>query len=376
MRVNPFIISGFVSQEYFCDREDELRSLKKNIDSKTNVTLVSPRRLGKSGLILRLFDDLKKSNDYICLYVDIFATRNHEDFIKVLSESIIREFPENTSVGEKFWNFLKGLRPLIRFDSVSGAPQIEITYQNEGEKQQTLRNIWQFLESQKKQVVVAIDEFQQVREYPQTNMEAILRTEIQHLHNVSFLFSGSKRSIMLDIFANTKKPFYQSTSFLNLEKIATEKYIGFIQNHFISAGYEIGEEDTAFILDWTEGFTYHTQKVCNRLFEERIPTIKREDILAVLDTLLTENNAQYTQIRELLTSAQWNYLIAVAKEGKIEQPTAQDFLMKYKIGASTNSRRILGALIEKDLILENIHMDGKNYQVYDVFFKHWLTKNY
>ncbi len=376
MKTNPFITSGFVSAEFFCNRDNELLALKKYIYSKNNVTLVSPRRLGKSGLILRLFDELKSEEVFYCLYVDIFATRNHDDFIKAISESIIREFPENTGIGKKFWTFLKGLRPLIRFDNVSGAPQVEISYQNESEKQQTLRNIWQFLENQNKPVVVAIDEFQQIRDYPQSNMEAILRTEIQYLQNVTFIFSGSKRSIMVDIFANTKKPFYQSTSFINLEKIEKSKYVDFISNHFNRANYNINKVDVEFILDWTEGFTYHTQKVCNKLFEERLQTIKHEDILRVLDTILFENNTQYIQIRELLTTAQWNYLIAVAKEGKIEQPTAQEFLMKYKIGASANSRRILKALIEKDLILQNISLKSKDYQIYDIFFKHWLNKNY
>lgn len=376
MLVNPFLITGYYSPDYFCDREKELNLLKKNIGGKNNTTLISPRRLGKSGLILRLFDDLKKEGNYSTLYVDIFATRNIEEFIKAISDSILKEFPEHTSVGRKFWNFIKGIRPIIRFDQISGLPQVEITYQNEAEKTETLRSLWQFLENQDKPVVIAIDEFQQIREYPQSNMEAILRTEIQHLHNVVCIFSGSKRNMMIDIFSNTKKPFYNSTSFLNLEKIDREVYADFINFHFLSNNYTISKDDIFYILEFTEGFTYHTQKICNKLYENRKPDIVKDDILLVINELLNENNIQYAQIKELLTTAQWNYLIAIAKGGKIQQPTAQEFIMKYKIGTPANSRRLLKALIDKDLILENLNIKWKDYQLYDVFLKHWLIRNY
>ena len=376
MLVNPFLITGYYSPDYFCDREKELNLLKKNIGGKNNTTLISPRRLGKSGLILRLFDDLKKEGNYSTLYVDIFATRNIEDFIKAISDSILKEFPEHTSVGRKFWNFIKGIRPIIRFDQISGLPQVEITYQNEAEKTETLRSLWQFLENQDKPVVIAIDEFQQIREYPQSNMEAILRTEIQHLHNVVCIFSGSKRNMMIDIFSNTKKPFYNSTSFLNLEKIDRKVYADFINFHFLANNYTISKDDIFYILEFTEGFTYHTQKICNKLYENRKPDIVKDDILLVINELLNENNIQYAQIKELLTTAQWNYLIAIAKGGKIRQPTAQEFIMKYKIGTPANSRRLLKALIDKDLILENLNIKWKYYQLYDVFLKHWLIRNY
>lgn len=376
MLVNPFLITGYYSPDYFCDREKELNLLKKNIGGKNNTTLISPRRLGKSGLILRLFDDLKKEGNYSTLFVDIFATRNIEEFIKAISDSILKEFPEHTSVGRKFWNFIKGIRPIIRFDQISGLPQVEITYQNEAEKTETLRSLWQFLENQDKPVVIAIDEFQQIREYPQSNMEAILRTEIQHLHNVVCIFSGSKRNMMIDIFSNTKKPFYNSTSFLNLEKIDRKVYADFINFHFLSNNYTISKDDIFYILEFTEGFTYHTQKICNKLYENRKPHIVKDDILLVINELLNENNIQYAQIKELLTTAQWNYLIAIAKGGKIQQPTAQEFIMKYKIGTPANSRRLLKALIDKDLILENLNIKWKDYQLYDVFLKHWLIRNY
>lgn len=376
MKVNPFLTVGYISTEYFCDREKELSDLEKFIKSQNNVTLISPRRLGKTGLILRLFDELKKEGDYYTLFVDIFSTRNLEEFIKTLAEAILREFPEKTSIGKMFWNFIKGLRPIISLDNITGSPQVEITYQMESEKEHTLYSILQFLEQQEKPIIVAIDEFQQIREYPQKNIEALLRTNIQQLRNITFIFSGSKRSIMTDIFFNAKNPFYRSTSFLNLEKIELKKYADFIRNHFERNEYIIDNQHIDLILELTQGYTFYTQSLCKKVFNTGEKQISVELIENAMNELLNENSPYFLQLRELLTSAQWNYLIAVAKEKKVEQPTAQQFLMKHKIGTAANSRRLMKALTEKELILETLHLQGKYYQIYDVFFHHWLRENY
>lgn len=376
MAQNPFLTSGYVSAEYFCDREDELLKLEQFVRNQNNVTLISPRRLGKTGLILRLYDQLKQKGDCYTLFVDIFSTRNLEEFIKAFSEAILREFPERTSVGKKFWNFLKGLRPIIKLDTITGAPQVEIYYQLESEKTHTLRSILLFLENLDKPVIVAIDEFQQIRDYPEENMEAILRTEIQHLKNTTFLFSGSKKSIMSDIFFNVKKPFYRSTNFLSLDKIERDKYANFINFHFENNGYTLTFEEIDYILDLTQGYTFYTQALCNKVYYQGVKEISRAVIEKSMKELLDENTDYYLQLRELLTTAQWNYLIAVAKETKVEQPTAQEFLIKHKIGTPANSRRLMNALCDKELILETLHKQGKYYQIYDVFFHHWLRENY
>ncbi len=375
-KFNPFLTSGYISPDYLCDREEELIKLNRYLKNRNNVSLISPRRLGKTGLILRLFDELEREGKYYTLYVDIFSTRNLKEFIRTLSETVLQKFPEKTSIGKMFWNFLKGLRPLIKFDNLTGQPQIEITYQLESEKVMTLKNILQFLENLDKPIIIAIDEFQQIREYPEENMEAILRTEIQHLQNISFLFSGSKRSIMTDIFFNAKSPFYNSSSFMSLEKIEQEKYAEFIKHNFEKEGFIIDKPEVDYILQLTQGYTYYTQSLCNKLFYQEEEKIDNMLIESTLKDIIEENAAYYLQIRSLLTTTQWNYLIAIAKEEKVEQPTAGEFLLKYKIGGAGNSRRLLLSLIEKELILETHHKEEKFYQIYDLFFHHFLRENY
>ena len=214
---NPFIVKAYESKELFCDREQELQLMQRNCVNQTDMTLISQRRMGKTGLILRLFDELHTTKPNIhTIYLDIFASRNIDDFIKLLAEATMKSFPVKTSIGERLMTFIKSLRPQLSFDNITGEPQLQIAYQTAHEKEYTLRGLFDFLNCQGVPIIIAIDEFQQIRDYPEQNMEALLRTYIQQMHNLTFIFCGSKKHLMADIFTNEKNPFYASTSFVSL----------------------------------------------------------------------------------------------------------------------------------------------------------------
>lgn len=216
---NPFVLTPYVEKDLFCDRGKELETLTRNCMNNANTTLISQRRIGKTGLILRLFDELKSKRENIqTIYLDIYSSRTLADFIKALAEASLAAFPEKSSIGKAFFSFLKSLRPMISYDPVTSAPQVQITYQTQQEKELTLQSILGFLDGQNEKILIAIDEFQQIREFFETNTEALLRSRIQFLKNVNFIFCGSKKHIMADIFLNAKMPFYSSTLFMSLEK--------------------------------------------------------------------------------------------------------------------------------------------------------------
>jgi AAA+ ATPase superfamily predicted ATPase len=361
----------------FCDRENELKILQKNVESDINMTLISIRRMGKTGLIYRFFDEIHSENsDFITLYVDIFSARSLDDFVKLLAEAILTFYPEKTNFGQRFLKILKGFRPLISYDAISGAPQIQIAYQTPYEKEITLRSLLNFLEQQEKKVILAIDEFQQITEFPEKNIEALLRTYIQSLKNINFIFCGSRKTMMLDIFSNAKRPFFGMTQYMSLDKIDEQKYTEFIINLFAKHKKEIDSQDVNFILNWTNTHTYYTQALCNAVFSF---SDKKIDLQTIKDTcayILQSNESIYLQYRQLLTPAQWNFLIAVAKEERVTQITAQDFVSKYGIGTPANSIRISKALIDKDLLLADANLKEISYQVYDVFLMRWLQSKF
>ena len=372
---NPFIIKSYESKELFCDREEELQLMLRNCINSTDMTLISQRRMGKTGLILRLFDELKTTRPEIhTLYFDIFASRNIDDFIKLMAEAAMKAFPSKTSMGEKFMTFIKSLRPQLSFDNITGEPQLQIAYQTAHEKEYTLRGLFDFLDSQNEHIVIAIDEFQQIRDYPEQNMEALLRTYIQQTHNLTFIFCGSKKHMMADIFANEKKPFYNSTSFVSLDKISEESYSAFIRRLFNERHRSINDEALQFILDWTRRHTYYTQQLCHTVFANGNEAVTIDEVKKACEQLMKQGETVYLQYRQMLTDKQWDYLIAVAKEGCVQQITSAAFLKTHKIGTPSVSRRLADALCEKGLLNDDVAINGTTYTLSDVFLSHWMER--
>lgn len=372
--VNPFLVNSYISKDYFCDRDNELNILLRNVQGNVNTTLISPRRLGKTGLIFRFFELLGEKGDFGTVYVDIYSSRNLSDFIKLFTTAIIEKFPERTPVGKRFLKLLKGLRPVFSFDAITGVPQVQFNYQTENDKEYTLQQLLAFINEQPQPVVVAIDEFQQIADYPEKNVEAILRTYIQHLNRVCFIFSGSRRHTLMDIFANASRPFYSSTRFLNLEAIDKIVYRNFIREKFKQGKRTIDDESIDYVLEWTKGYTFYTQSLCNRLYILKHITL--ETVKAECLALLRENEPIYLQYRNLITSKQWEFLVALAKEESVSQVYSSEFLLKHQLGTPSSIRRLLDSLLEKEMVLETISSTGSSYSVYDVFLMRWMQRTY
>jgi hypothetical protein len=373
---NPFLLKGYVSKDLFCDRQKEVEQLYACVQNGIDTTLISPRRMGKTGLIFRFFDYLKENCEIKYIYVDIFSSRNLDELIKLLAEAILIGFPEQTRVGKQFMDFIKGFRPLIGYDPLTGQPQIQISYQSAQEKEYTLKGLFSFLESQGEQIVMAIDEFQQISDYPEKNIEALLRTYTQNLKNIRFIFCGSRNAMMINLFSNVKRPFYASTQYLLLEKIDQGIYSVFIRNKFDESGIVMTDEALEMVLNWSQVHTFYTQSLCNMLYYTADRQITVETVKIACFELLKRNEPVFYQYRQLLTTAQWNFLIAIAKEGEVKQLTAQKFIAKYGIGTPANARRISRSLIEKELLLELSNKKETSYRVYDVFLSRWLENEY
>jgi AAA+ ATPase superfamily predicted ATPase len=373
---NPFSIKEYKGKHYFCDREVELETLLSNVRNGIDTTLISPRRMGKTGLIYRFFELINETGDVETIYVDIYPARSLSDFVKLLAEAILLKFPEKTSIGKLFIEFIKGFKPLIGYDAISGEPQIQISYQSAQEKEYTLQGLFRFLDMQHTKIVLAIDEFQQITDFPEKNIEALLRTYTQQLENIRFIFCGSRKSMMIDLFSNAKRPFYASTQYLVLDKIDIASYKTFITGKFIENNFRIEDDAVDYILLWTRQHTFYTQSLCNTVYsmDEKVVTLQL--VKQACNELFKQNEAVFFQFRQLLTPGQWNFLIAVAKEGEVTQLTAQKFIASYDIGTPANARRISRSLIDKELILETAGKKGSRYQVYDVFLSRWLESEY
>ena len=374
---NPFVFKGYAGAENFCDRQKELQTLLQCLANNVNITLVAQRRMGKTGLIYRLVDELKTiGSKYTPIYIDIFATRDMSELNKAIADAILAAYPEDTSLGKRFMKFIRGLRPMIGFDPLSGTPQVQVSYQNETEKTSTLEGMLRFLEQQPQPVLLAIDEFQQIREYPEQNVEAILRTVLQRTRNITCIFCGSRKHMMADIFSNPKRPFYASTQFVGLDSIDHDVYANFIKSHLKKAGRGINDDAVEMTLQWTRRHTYYTQRLCNMVYSLQKEKITIDDVRSSCISLLDINEPYFLQYRNLLSDAQWSFLVALAKEEVVEQPYASQFLKKHNIGSAAGARRNLQALLDKDLIFCETTKERTYYAIADVFFMRWLAREY
>ena len=369
---NPFITAGYISPEYFCDRQSESNELIKQLTNGNNLALISPRRMGKTGLVMHCFAHSEISDKYYTFFVDIYATKSLRDFILSLSKVILERLkPFGRKAIETFVNCVKTLQAGISFDVV-GNPSFNMQLGDVRDTRATLDEIFKYLEVADKPCIVAIDEFQQIASYPEKNLEALLRTYIQHCNNARFIFAGSQRHIMGNMFLSPSRPFYQSVSMLYLESILRDKYIEFAMGHFEKAGKMISPEIITEVYDRFEGVTWYIQKMLNTLFmmTEKGGSCTGDMIQTALQNIISSYRYNYEETLFRLPEKQKEVLITIAKEGKAKEVTGSRYIKKYRLASASSVQAALKGLLEKDFVSSELG----TYYVYDKFFALWLSR--
>lgn len=372
--INPFPVTGYHGPAYFCNRQTETKRLHDNARNGVHSTLLSIRRMGKTGLLNHLFHKLNARRDIYCIYVDIYATLNQTDLLGQLSTAILQTFPPRKGIGKQVMEFITALRPVISYDNLTGKPEVSFHFAQTRQQEQSLSSLLRFLDSLDRPVLLAIDEFQQIATYPEKNTEALLRTLIQPLRNTRFVFSGSSEHVLMEMFSSNKRPFFGSAQLVELKQIPQAEYAIFIRQHFANSRRKIDDPSLQFICEWTKLHTYYTQVLCNRLFADGHTKIDLGITQATCSQLLKEQEAHFYQYRNLLTAIQWQTLLAIAKEDKLYQPHARNFITKYKLGTPSNVKRSLEALLSKEMIYQDQDSSGNYYRVYDCFLARWLER--
>ena len=368
---NPFITHGYLSPHYFCDREKETEELIRLVTNGNHVSLISPRRLGKTGLIHHCYEQKPLKDDYYTFIVDIYATKNLQEFVFELGKCVLGTLKSRSrKVWEGFLNKLNSLRSTITFD-INGIPEWGLGIGDIKTPTATLDEIFDYLGLADKPCVVTIDEFQVIASYPEDNMEAILRTRIQKCRNAVFVFSGSQRHLMTEIFVTPSRPFYQSTMMMTLEPIDIARYIDFAQQLFKEYDKQITAEAVTAVYHRYEGVTWYIQSILNALFSlTATGAICEEDMMEqAVQNVIRQQSFAYSSLLYQLPAKQKEVLIAICKEGKARNITAKPFLQRYRLTASTVQGAVKG-LLEKDFITHELGV----YAVYDQFFAQWLLQ--
>ena len=286
MIANPFIITGeYISKDYFCDRDFETGVITSNILNGRNTVLISPRRMGKTGLISHVLNQDEIKNNYRSFTIDLYSTSSLAEMVMMLSKEIIQK---NKSKGEKtltsFIQVVKSLRHGAKIDPVSGELKFDLSLGEITQPSNSIEEIFDYLEQQEQPCIVAIDEFQQIADYPEKNALALLRTHIQKIKNTWFIFSGSNRRMMEKLFNSPSEPFYQSCCPLYLGVIDKDEYYNFASKHFANDGRTISKECFDLIYNTFEGHTWYVQRILNELYAQiKSSPITTDDVVYVLD---------------------------------------------------------------------------------------------
>ena len=363
--LNPFLVRGYCGPEYFCDREKETAQLVDSLVNEGDVTLIAPRRYGKTGLIHNAFRVLPK--EYARVYLDIYATRCLADFAREFASAVLGTLETRLEKAARgLAAFFKSCRPTI-VPTEQGLPKFSFDVVP-AVAEATLKETFDYLAKRERRLVIAIDEFQQVLEYPEKGTEALLRSLMQRLPWVRFVFAGSRQHIMREMFLSPKHPFYQSTDLLSLRPIDREVYCRFAKRFFAARRKPFSETAFRSIYDRFDGVTWYVQMVLRRLWAEGAGIPDAAAANAAVQDIVETRTFAYWDLFNSRSDAEQALLKATAKGGPVAAPLSGDFIARNGLRTASTVASALKRLLRDDLL----YRTERGYVVYDRFFGVWL----
>lgn len=369
---NPFVIGKYMGKDYFCDREKESEQLVYHILNGRNVTIMSERRMGKTGLVEHVFANCLPE-EYETFLIDIYTCKNLREMVYLLATEVFRKIAKKQPLMERLMRTVRSLKMAITYNAVTGTPELGLGLGEIHQPEVTLDEILNYLESSDKACVVAIDEFQKIASFEEDNIEALLRTKIQHMKNTQFIFAGSERHLMENIFSDPSRPFYNSVVFMQLLPIEEDKYIQFCQRLFSFYGKTVSENLVSHIYNCFRGVTWYLQLSMNEAFTlvERGGYVGEETYGQILNHIVDSKRFTFEDRFAALTEKQKTVLKAVATEYPCEPTlTSQEFIAKYNLKSASSVQTAVKGLIEKGILNDNHGVKRPN----DLLFILWLKK--
>ncbi len=369
----PFVFGVRVEGDTFTDRKEETNRLKMNFLYGVNTILISPRRMGKTSLVEKV-SSMVECESLKIAKIDAFGCRSENDFINAFATAVVRatstkweEWIENTKT------FLSRFIPKI---SIGQDPISDFSIALEYNKSNTVtEDILQLPDTIAKQkgikIVICIDEFQQIADFPDSlTFQKKLRSIWQLQRNVSYCLYGSKKHMMETMFQSQSHPFYRFGDIFYLNKIAESDWVEFICNRFKVTGKEISPELATEICSVTDRYSSYVQQLSWLVWLRTTFRATKEDVEYGIDHMLDACEPLFIQQTESLSSYQMNFLQALT-DGVTTGFTRSEILNNYQLGTAANISRLKKALTEKDLIALTA---PKKLQISDPILALWLKR--
>jgi len=376
MNSTPFIYGKTASNENFTNREKDFIYLSNNFKGLINSIIISPRRWGKTSLVNKVADSFSPNSDYIVCKIDIFNCRTEEQFYTVFANSVLKA---SFSVWEDFVagskNYLSRMLPKIALTDAMQNYELSfgIDFTDRKLSFDEILDLPQTIAAEKnKNVIVCIDEFQNINDYPDSlGFQQKLRAHWQLQNKVCYCLFGSKRHMLLHIFNDYKMPFYKFGDILFLQKIKREDWVLFISKRFTDTGKTIDNELCGMIADLVKNHPYYAQQLSQQTWLRTSDSCSSEIVLEAFESLVNQLSLLFSNIIDTLTAKQISFLVAVAK--KVTNFSSKEVLKEYNLGTSANIKNLRKAALEKDII--DI-FPGNIIEFQDPIFEYWLLNYY
>ena len=366
MQENPFYYGGAITDEHFCNRVVEIKELQQDVYSGLNILIYAPRRFGKTSFVLKTLETLPKEKVKY-LFLDLMYISTIEEFINKYFNALASSMEEPTDKVVKFFKSIIKIRPNINvdFDS-SGTPNFSLSFNNK-EKVKTLEDVLYIPLAFAKdgtKIVIVFDEFQEIINL---DLEAKMRSIIQHHANkISYIFMGSKKSLLHQMFLDKSRPFYKSVKHFHIKEIDQNEWNIFIKKRFKITGKTIDVKQIEMILNITKGFPYYTQQFAYEMWSLTNQIVDDKIFTKSLHNIISREEDLFSLKWDNLTSNQKKAIkIILNKDGKNIYDEQQLAIYQIKTGSIQTA---LKGLLQRDIV------DKVNEKLYfqDPLFEYWL----
>lgn len=371
ININPFIVTGSIPAAYFCDRVEESKVLSQAMLNQMNVVITSPRRMGKTALVDFVFHQQEIYNDYFTIQVDILHTTCFKEFIYALGTAVYDKIAtKSDKMRCLFITTLRSLSASFGYDPIQNTPTFDVKLGDINMPDYTIREIFDFIEQADKRCFVVIDEFQQITKYPEKNIEAILRSYIQKSSNANFVFAGSQRTILEEMFLSSRRPFFQSAKLIQLEAIQLPIYQKFAIRHFHEAGKDIQPKAIAIAYHALRGVTLYIQHIMKDAYAmtPQGETCDSALVEQLINDFVAENDYRIRELLAYISEPQKEVLYAIHEEGTAKSISSSAFTKKHRLKSPSATQSAVTKLLEDDVITRN----EKTYSVADPLLAIWL----
>jgi hypothetical protein len=370
---NPFKFGDPVDGAYYFQRTALASAVRQFLESGVHVVLIGPRRFGKTSFMLDMLRREEK-NAFTCLFVDVFNVTSHRDFLQQLLRALRMKEGWTQKVKDVLHS-VRRLRPRLGIDADpnTGQPAFSIApaLANEDIKE-TIQDTLLAVGKIGERVIVAFDEVQAIAELEDSGwLEATLRTQMQQLKNTSFLFSGSRKSIINDMLNNPARPFYRSCQPIEFPALGAG-FSAWIVERFKTVGVQCSVTVADELRRLVQDTPNYVQMACFHLVAQGVAAVNERAIREVLRTIVKQNAYAYQTLMNTLTASQQRALRLCAIEQ--ENVYSRELLGKYEIPSGPALAASIKALKQKQILDEGTARGKVMFD--DPLFSIWLAMEF